>query len=154
MKERKRKLKPFVMPMVYALAFTALVLSLSVVDTIQNKQVSKADDNYTYVNNSIISSNVPVVKEETIEVKVIAVDKKKEDREVKLSINRSAIPGIGVVCKLNNDRLIIKAGKKEAKATITLFPGKAIKGEIIQIVCTPLWEGGQTSKMSIELIPK
>lgn len=85
-------------------------------------------------------------KEETIEVKVIAVDKKKEDREVKLSINRSAIPGIGVVCKLNNDRLIIKAGKKEAKATITLFPGKAIKGEIIQIVCTPLWEGGQTSK--------
>ena len=93
-------------------------------------------------------------KEETLEVKVIAVDKKKEDREVKLSINRSAIPGIGVVCKLNNDRLIIKAGKKEAKATITLFPGKAIKGEIIQIVCTPLWEGGQTSKMSIELIPK
>lgn len=93
-------------------------------------------------------------KEETIEVKVIAVDKKKEDREVKLSINRSAIPGIGVVCKLNNDRLIIKAGKKEAKATITLFPRKAIKGEIIQIVCTPLWEGGQTSKMSIELIPK
>ena len=93
-------------------------------------------------------------KEETIEVKVIAVDKKKEDREVKLSINRSAIPGIGVVCKLNNDRLIIKAGKKEAKATITLFPGKAIKGEIIQIVCTPLWEGGQSSKMSIELIPK
>ena len=93
-------------------------------------------------------------KEETIEVKVIAVDKKKEDREVKLSINRSAIPGIGVVCKLNNDRLIIKAGKKEAKATITLFPGKAIKGEIIQIACTPLWEGGQTSKMSIELIPK
>ena len=93
-------------------------------------------------------------KEETIEVKVIAVDKKKEDREVKLSINRSAIPGIGVVCELNNDRLIIKAGKKEAKATITLFPGKAIKGEIIQIVCTPLWEGGQTSKMSIELIPK
>ena len=93
-------------------------------------------------------------KEETIEVKVIAVDKKKEDREVKLSINRSAIPGIGVVCKLNNDRVIIKAGKKEAKATITLFPGKAIKGEIIQIVCTPLWEGGQTSKMSIELIPK
>lgn len=93
-------------------------------------------------------------KEETIEVKVIAVNKKKEDREVKLSLNRSTIPGIGVVCKLNNDRLIIKAGKKKAKATITLFPGKAINGEIIQIVCTPLWEGGQTSKMSIGLKPK
>lgn len=70
MKERKRKLKPFVMPMVYALAFTALVLSLSALDSIQNKKVSKADDNYTYVNNSIISSNVPVVKEETTEVTI------------------------------------------------------------------------------------
>ena len=75
MKERKRKLKPFVMPMVYALAFTALVLSLSVVDTIQNKKVSKADDNYTYVNNSIISSNVPVVKEEKIMVKPYTSEK-------------------------------------------------------------------------------
>ena len=75
MKERKRKLKPFVMPMVYALAFTALVLSLSVVDTIQNKKMSKADDNYTYVNNSIISSNVPVVKEEKIMVKPYTSEK-------------------------------------------------------------------------------
>ena len=75
MKERKRKLKPFVMPMVYALAFTALVLSLSALDSIQNKKVSKADDNYTYVNNSIISSNVPVVKEEKIMVKPYTSEK-------------------------------------------------------------------------------
>ena len=75
MKERKRKLKPFVMPMVNALAFTALVLSLSALDSIQNKKVSKADDNYTYVNNSIISSNVPVVKEEKIMVKPYTSEK-------------------------------------------------------------------------------
>ena len=75
MKERKRKLKPFVMPMVYALAFTALVLSLSALDSIQNKKVSKTDDNYTYVNNSIISSNVPVVKEEKIMVKPYTSEK-------------------------------------------------------------------------------
>ena len=75
MKERKRTLKPFVMPMVYALAFTALVLSLSALDSIQNKKVSKADDNYTYVNNSIISSNVPVVKEEKIMVKPYTSEK-------------------------------------------------------------------------------
>lgn len=75
MKERKRKLKPFVMPMVYALAFTALVLSLSALDSIQNKKVSKADDNYTYVNNSIISSNLPVVKEEKIMVKPYTSEK-------------------------------------------------------------------------------
>ena len=75
MKERKRKLKPFVKPMVYALAFTALVLSLSALDSIQNKKVSKTDDNYTYVNNSIISSNVPVVKEEKIMVKPYTSEK-------------------------------------------------------------------------------
>ena len=63
------------MPMVYALAFTALVLSLSALDSIQNKKVSKADDNYTYVNNSIISSNVPVVKEEKIMVKPYTSEK-------------------------------------------------------------------------------
>ena len=63
------------MPMVYALAFTALVLSLSALDSIQNKKVSKTDDNYTYVNNSIISSNVPVVKEEKIMVKPYTSEK-------------------------------------------------------------------------------
>lgn len=92
--------------------------------------------------------------EETIEVKVIAVDKKKEDREIKLSLNRTNIPGVGAVCKLANDRLVIKAGKKEAKATIQLFPKKAITGEIIWVTCTPQWKGGQTSKMSIRLVPK
>ena len=68
-------------------------------------------------------------KEETIEVKVIAVDKKKEDREVKLSINRSAIPGIGVVCKLNNDRLIIKAERKKPKPLSHFFRERPLKGK-------------------------
>ena len=61
----------------------------------------------------------PANQEETLEVKVIAVDK-----------------------------------KKEAKTTIVLSPKKAIRGQVIQISCTPLWEGGQTSKLAIELMPK
>lgn len=96
----------------------------------------------------------PSNQEETLEVKVIAVDKKKEDREVKLNIRQSNIPGIGTIYKLTNDRLTIKAGKKEAKTTIVLSPKKAIKGQIIQVSCTPLWKGGQTSKLAIELMPK
>ena len=96
----------------------------------------------------------PANQEETLEVKVIAVDKKKEDREVKLNIHQSNIPGIGTIYKLTNDRLTIKAGKKEAKTTIVLSPKKAIRGQVIQISCTPLWEGGQTSKLAIELMPK
>ena len=85
----------------------------------------------------------PANQEETLEVKVIAVDKKKEDREVKLNIHQSNIPGIGTIYKLTNDRLTIKAGKKEAKTTIVLSPKKAIRGQVIQISCTPLWKGGR-----------
>lgn len=91
--------------------------------------------------------------EETMEVKVIAVDKKKEDREVKLKLNSPDIPGRGATCKLTTDRLIIKAGKKEATATLILYPPKLIGG-YIHITCTPQWKGGQVSKMSIELRPK
>lgn len=93
-------------------------------------------------------------KEESIEVKVIAIEKKKEDREIKLSLNRSNIPGIGTLYKLTNDRLIIKAGKKEARTTVTIYPQKIIKGTIIQLVCTPQWKDGQASRLSIELKPK
>ena len=111
MKERKRKLKPFVMPMVYALAFTALVLSLSVVDTIQNKQVSKADDNYTYVNNSIISSNVPVVKEETTEVTIKPF---KSD-----SIAQFVVPTTKFK-KIKDEKYILYGAPKGRSQTLTL----------------------------------
>lgn len=71
----KKKLKPFVMPMVYGIAFAALLMSLVMIDNIQNEKVSTSDNNYTYVNNSIITSNIPVVKEETIILKPYSSDK-------------------------------------------------------------------------------
>lgn len=68
MKERKRKLKPFVMPMIYGIALVTLVISL--VPLLQKgENQNNGVDNYTYVNNSIISGNIPVVKEEKIVVK-------------------------------------------------------------------------------------
>lgn len=92
--------------------------------------------------------------EETMEIKVISVDKKKEDREIKLTLDSPATPGKGAICKLATDRLIIKAGKKEAKTTLILYPPKIIVGGFIHVTCTPQWKGGQVSKMSIELRPK
>lgn len=75
MKE-KRKLKPFVMPVIYGTLFAFLVVTLSVIDNIGTNKVSKSDNpNYTYVNNSIITSNTPVVKEETVIVKPYTSEK-------------------------------------------------------------------------------
>ena len=72
---KKKKLRPFVMPMVYGIAFAALLMSLVVLDDVQNEKVVKDDSNYTYVNNSIITSNIPVVKEEVVILKPYTSEK-------------------------------------------------------------------------------
>ncbi|MBP3635503.1 MAG: M23 family metallopeptidase [Bacilli bacterium] len=71
----KKKLKPFVMPMVYGIAFAALLMSLVMLDNLQNKTVMGDDSNYQYVNNSIITSNIPVVAEESSVIKPYTSDK-------------------------------------------------------------------------------
>lgn len=92
--------------------------------------------------------------EETLTVKVIAVDKSKEDRKVKLNVNRPADTGMGEAFTLADDLLTIKAGKKEATATLKLYPQKVLKGTFIVMTCTPQWKDGQSSKISIRLTPK
>ena len=71
----KKKLKPFVMPIVYGITFAALLMTLVLIDSNQSKKVSTNDTNYTYVNNSIITSNIPVVKEEKVILKPYSSDK-------------------------------------------------------------------------------
>ncbi len=72
----KKKLKPFVMPAIYGVAFAALLMSLVMLDNLQNKKVSSDDNNnYTYVNNSIITSNIPVVAEEVTILKPYSSEK-------------------------------------------------------------------------------
>lgn len=63
------------MPAVYLLAFISLTLTLSIIDNLQSKKISKEDDNYSYVNSSIISSNQPVLKEEETIVKPYVSEK-------------------------------------------------------------------------------
>lgn len=137
----------------YSQAATALLASLLLL-ACNNKKKDYPKDYVGFERSTQTYYYNPANTEETLEVKVIAVEKKKEDREVKLNTNQSNIPGIGTVYKLTNSRLTIAAGKKEAKTTIVLSPKKAIKGQVIQLSCTPLWKDGQTSKLAIELIPK
>ena len=91
-------------------------------------------------------------KEETITIKVMAVNKKDEDRKVKLTTNKSSI--FGGSYTLSQNEVIIKAGEKSVKATIKLYPDKILKGTNIQVVCTPLWKNAESSQLNIKLRPK
>lgn len=71
----KRKLKPFVMPMIYGIACAAIVMSLVLLDKTQSQAVMKDDSDYIYVNSSIFTSDIPVVQEDTIIVKPYTSDK-------------------------------------------------------------------------------
>ena len=57
----KRKLKPFVIPMLYSIAFLAFVISLFFLREALNMPVFDEDDDYTYVSKTIFDDDVPVV---------------------------------------------------------------------------------------------
>lgn len=65
---KKRKLKFFVMPAVYGILFATVMLSLLVLNKVNTTKVSSSDENYTYVNGSIITKTVPTISENTNEV--------------------------------------------------------------------------------------
>ena len=65
---KKRKLKFFVMPAVYGILFATVMLSLLVLNKVNTTKVSSSDENYTYVNGSIITKTVPTISEKTNEV--------------------------------------------------------------------------------------
>ncbi len=56
----KRKLKPFVMPMIYGIACAAIIMSLVLLDKTQNQKVASNESDYVYVNKTILTNEVPV----------------------------------------------------------------------------------------------
>lgn len=64
---KKRKLKFFVLPMIYGLMCLTIVLTFLAF----KKSTSVENDNYTYVNSSIISKSIPTVSDTTEDVKII-----------------------------------------------------------------------------------
>lgn len=101
----------------------------------------------THTHNYDVNSN-----EETITIKVMAINKKDEDRKVKLTVNKSAI--FGKAYKLVDNEVTIKAGSKSATATVKIYPKKVIKGTFIQVQCAPQWKDAENTQLSIKLIPK
>ena len=61
---KKRKLKPFVIPSICGIIVSSIVLTLLII----NKDTKITDDNYTYVNSSIISKSLPTISETEEEV--------------------------------------------------------------------------------------
>lgn len=58
----KRKLKPFVIPMLYSIAFLAFLISLFFLRETLNTPVFKSDDdNFIYVSKTIFDDSVPVI---------------------------------------------------------------------------------------------
>jgi stage II sporulation protein Q len=59
----KRKLKPFVIPMLYSIAFIAFLVSIFFLRETLNTPVFKEDEDFIYVNKTILDDTVPVVNQ-------------------------------------------------------------------------------------------
>lgn len=97
------------------------------------------------------------MQEETLDIKIIAIEKSKEDRIIKLSSSATTTPGGETVfVKLTEEQVIIKAGKKSVTTQIKLYPKHIIKGTFVHLISTPQWKdkNAQPSKLSIRLMPK
>lgn len=95
-------------------------------------------------------------QEEILEVKIIAIEKEKTDRIVKLSGTGVTIPGLTPYFQLTETQVTIKADKKSATTRIKIFPNHVIKNANIRLTCTPQWkaEDAKQSQLSIRLLPK
>ena len=92
--------------------------------------------------------------EAEFQVKIIAVDKTKEDRIVFIeSPSRPTKPGSpsAQFFKIKDNKVTIKGGSKSAKATILVYPQKVGTNEYIQLVCRPQNGKSETTQMSIRL---
>lgn len=97
-----------------------------------------------------------VNQEETLEVKIIAVNKDKQDRIVKLSGKSIELPGEPSCFKLTETQVTIKADKKSATTKIKIFPKHVIRSSYLHLTCTPQWkdEEAKQSQLSIQFILK
>ena len=75
MKRKNKKLKRILKGLGVAFTFAILLLSFFVVEKTQDIQVSEEDENYIYVDSSIITNNIPVVASEKVILKPYASDK-------------------------------------------------------------------------------
>lgn len=93
-------------------------------------------------------------QEQTLEVKIIAVEKEKADRVVKLTAAGIDLPDRPSYFKLTESQVVIKANQKSATIQIIIYPKYAIKNSFIRLTCTPQWkaENAKESQFAIRLL--
>ncbi|MBR3116546.1 MAG: M23 family metallopeptidase [Bacilli bacterium] len=69
---KRKRLKPFVFPLFSGLVFGLMIMCIAM---LQENIDNKVDNNYTYVNDSIIDNSLPVMSEEDVVIRPYRTDK-------------------------------------------------------------------------------
>lgn len=86
-----------------------------------------------------------------LEIKIVAMEKTKEDRTVILA-TPTPVAGQATVMQLTERKVTIKAGKKVATTIVKIYPKQMVlKEQNVTLSCTPQWKEGGISKMTILL---
>ncbi len=86
-----------------------------------------------------------------LEIKIVAMEKAKEDRTVVLAAPPPLI-GQAAVIQLTEKKVIIKAGKKSATTIIKIYPKQMVLNkQNVTLSCIPQWKEGGISKLTILL---
>lgn len=96
------------------------------------------------------------IREGVLEVKIIAVDKEKKDRIVRLSGSSTEIPGEPSCFQLTEKQVTIKADQKSATTRIKIFPNRILRNSALRLTCTPQWKENdpKQSLLIIKFTPK
>ena len=103
----------------------------------------KATKNYSFDKNK---------DTEEFDVKIIAAEKKNEDREV--LINGINMPGKAAIFSIENKTVIIPAKKKSANLRVKIYPKRVTDKAEFRIVCTPKDKEGKKTQITIHLSPQ
>ncbi len=89
---------------------------------------------------------------EELLVKIVAADKKDEDREVRL--NGINLPEQEDVFSLVEKTVTIPAKKKSANLRVKIFPKRIKQKAIFRIVCTPQEKKAKKTEITVHLVRK
>ena len=89
---------------------------------------------------------------EEFDVKIIAAEKKNEDREV--LINGINMPGKAAIFSIEDKTVIIPAKKKSANLRVKIYPKRVTDKAEFRIVCTPKDKEGKKTQITIHLSPQ
>lgn len=89
---------------------------------------------------------------EEFDVKIIAMEKQDEDREV--IINGITMPGKEAVFSITDRKIVIPAKKKSANVRVRIYPKKIKNKTNFRIVCIPQDKEAKKTEIRINLNPQ